>query len=94
MDTHLLESQVGGHAGVMTTEDGSLIIKPAVRQEHEFYQALQSDSALAALRPYTPNFLGTLKLEGSIDPAEKDAAEALVKLQPAMDQKDESPLNS
>lgn len=91
MDTHHLESQVGGHAGVMTTEDGSLIIKPAMLQELEFYQALQSDSALAALRPYTPNFLGTLKLQGKIDPAEKDAAEGLVKLQPAMDQKDESP---
>ncbi|KAF9032920.1 hypothetical protein BJ165DRAFT_1417549 [Panaeolus papilionaceus] len=59
-----LATQVGGHAGVMTTEDGSLLIKPAIRSEVDFYQALQQDPALSSLREFTPHFLGTLKLEG------------------------------
>ncbi|KAJ2936596.1 hypothetical protein H1R20_g500, partial [Candolleomyces eurysporus] len=61
-----LASQVGGHAGVMTTEDGSLLIKPALKRELEFYQRLQSDKdeAIATLRQFTPKFLGTLTLEG------------------------------
>lgn len=59
-----LASQVGGHAGVLTSEDGSLIIKPALPLEHKFYQSLTSDAAFASLRPFTPKFYGTLKLEG------------------------------
>jgi len=65
--THLLGSQVGGHAGVMTTEDGSLLIKPAHPAEYAFYQLLQQDPVLQSLRPYTPKFYGTLKLEGTVD---------------------------
>ncbi|KAF9055075.1 SAICAR synthase-like protein [Hymenopellis radicata] len=38
-----LASQVGGHAGVLTSEDGSLLIKPALPLEHKFYQYLTSD---------------------------------------------------
>ncbi|KAF9480849.1 SAICAR synthase-like protein [Pholiota conissans] len=87
--THALESQVGGHAGVMTTEDGSLIIKPALARELEFYQALQSHDMLAAFRPFTPKFLGVLKLQGQVDPAHGDALESLVNLQPVAEQKDE-----
>ncbi|KAF9528253.1 hypothetical protein CPB83DRAFT_854709 [Crepidotus variabilis] len=68
--TQLLASQVGGHAGVMTTEDGSLLIKPALHHELAFYQKLQQDAALASLREYTPKFLGVLKLEGQVDPAQ------------------------
>jgi len=52
-----LASQVGGHAGVETTEDGSLIIKPVRHRELQFYQSLQQDPALAALLPFTPKFL-------------------------------------
>ncbi len=59
-----LASQVGGHAGVLTSDDGSLLIKPALPLEHKFYQYLTSDPVFAPLRPFTPKFLGTLKLEG------------------------------
>ena len=57
-----LAFQVGGHAGVETTADGSLIIKPVRRHELQFYQPLQQDSTLAVLLPFTP------KLEGTVDP--------------------------
>ncbi|KIY73075.1 SAICAR synthase-like protein [Cylindrobasidium torrendii FP15055 ss-10] len=62
-----LASQVGGHAGVLTTEDGSLIIKPALPLEHKFYQSLTTDPAFATLRSYAPKFIGTLKLEGKAE---------------------------
>ncbi|CAA7260949.1 unnamed protein product [Cyclocybe aegerita] len=85
--TQRLASQVGGHAGVMTTEDGSLLIKPALPRELHFYQALQQDPALEVLREFTPKFLGTLKLEGKVDPAKTDnLAEAV--LEPAGAEKD------
>ncbi|KAK7438463.1 hypothetical protein VKT23_018076 [Stygiomarasmius scandens] len=66
---HTLESQVGGHAGVQTTEDGSLIIKPALPLEHKFYQQLTTSDDFDDLRPYVPRFYGTLKLEGEVDQA-------------------------
>ncbi|KAG6817317.1 hypothetical protein H0H87_010334 [Tephrocybe sp. NHM501043] len=65
--TKPLVSQVGGHAGVLATEDGSLVIKAALPLELEFYQKLQRGEGLEALRPFIPNFIGTLKLEGEID---------------------------
>lgn len=34
-----LSSQVGGHAGVLEAEDGSVIFKPVLPLELEFYQA-------------------------------------------------------
>ena len=64
-----LESQVGGHAGVSTTENGSLMIKAAVPTELAFYERLQIDSNLEDLRTFTPTFLGTLKLMGKVDEA-------------------------
>ncbi|KAI0034998.1 hypothetical protein K488DRAFT_44224 [Vararia minispora EC-137] len=60
-----LVNQVGGHAGVQTTEDGSLLIKPTLPLEHEFYAALAREPDLEPLRPHVPKFLGTLKLHGS-----------------------------
>jgi 1D-myo-inositol-tetrakisphosphate 5-kinase/inositol-polyphosphate multikinase len=69
-----LASQVGGHAGVLTTEDGSLVIKPALPLELQFYQALLREPALAPLHPFTPRFLGTLKLEGQVEDANDLAA--------------------
>ncbi|ESK94214.1 inositol polyphosphate multikinase [Moniliophthora roreri MCA 2997] len=66
-----LISQVGGHAGVQSTQDGSLIIKPALGLEHQFYQSLttsSSDEGLGRLRPFVPKFYGTLKLEGELVP--------------------------
>lgn len=75
--TQALSSQVGGHAGVLTTDDGSLIIKPALPVELKFYQSLASDPNFEALRPFTPNFLGTLKLEGQVDQS-KPSEEGIV----------------
>ncbi|KAG5651033.1 hypothetical protein H0H81_010161 [Sphagnurus paluster] len=68
-----LKSQVGGHAGVLTTEDGSLIIKPALPLELEFYQTVQQSEELEHLSMFLPSFIGTLTLEGEID--EKKSAE-------------------
>ncbi|KAI3619398.1 inositol polyphosphate multikinase [Moniliophthora roreri] len=82
-----LISQVGGHAGVQSTQDGSLIIKPALGLEHQFYQSLttsSSDEGLGRLRPFVPKFYGTLKLEGELVPdvnagETKEAGEVKVK---------------
>ena len=73
-----LESQVGGHAGVLTIQNGALRIKPAVPTELAFYQRLQQDSNLEDLRPFTPTFLGTLKLMGKVDEAGSAASESIV----------------
>ncbi|EKM56120.1 uncharacterized protein PHACADRAFT_145233 [Phanerochaete carnosa HHB-10118-sp] len=62
-----LKSQVGGHPGVMTSEDGSLVIKPALPVEVAFYQAVLADPSLESIRPYVPRFFGTLRLEGQVD---------------------------
>jgi 1D-myo-inositol-tetrakisphosphate 5-kinase/inositol-polyphosphate multikinase len=63
----LLVSQVGGHAGVSTSEDGSLIFKPSLAQEISFYQSVTSDPVFASLRPHIPKFYGTLRLEGKVE---------------------------
>ncbi|TFK32604.1 hypothetical protein BDQ12DRAFT_692302 [Crucibulum laeve] len=81
---HALTSQVGGHAGVLTTEDGSLLIKPALPLELTFYESLQRDEAFAPLRPFIPKFLGTLKLEGE---AKETAGEGIT-LEPVEGHKD------
>ena len=62
-----LTSQVGGHAGVSTSEDGSLLIKPALAREVSFYQRLTSDPAFTSLKPYIPRFYGTLRFEGTVE---------------------------
>ncbi|THV06890.1 SAICAR synthase-like protein [Dendrothele bispora CBS 962.96] len=76
--TRTLASQVGGHAGVQTTEDGSLIIKPALPLEHKFYLELTTSDAFAALRPYVPRFFGTLKLEGEVDETKSNTGGGIV----------------
>lgn len=44
-----LSSQVGGHAGVLSSEDGSLIIKPCLKNELEFYSSIAvSQAAISA----------------------------------------------
>lgn len=65
--TKVLTSQVGGHAGVSTLEDESLLIKPALPREIAFYEGLISNPALAGLRPYVPKFYGTLRFEGQVE---------------------------
>ncbi|KZT11162.1 SAICAR synthase-like protein [Laetiporus sulphureus 93-53] len=64
----LLPSQVGGHPGILTTEDGSLIIKSALPNEISFYQTVAVDPGFQPLRDFVPQFYGTLRLEGQIDP--------------------------
>ena len=81
-----LATQVGGHTGVLTTEDGELLIKPALPHELEFYQKLQSGGTFAALRPYVPRFIGTLKLEGELD--QDKPQDAGIALKPFSDKKD------
>jgi len=62
-----LSSQVGGHPGILATEDGSMIIKKALPLELEFYQTHALNPAFESLRPFLPKFYGTLKLEGEVD---------------------------
>ncbi|KAI0823851.1 SAICAR synthase-like protein [Trametes gibbosa] len=61
-----LESQVGGHPGVLASEDGELLIKPALPHEVAFYHSLSTDPDFAPLRPFVPKFYGTLRLEGQM----------------------------
>jgi 1D-myo-inositol-tetrakisphosphate 5-kinase/inositol-polyphosphate multikinase len=63
---HSLVSQVGGHKGVMASDDDSLIMKPALPLEIAFYQTLNSESSFASLRPFVPHFFGILRLEGEL----------------------------
>jgi 1D-myo-inositol-tetrakisphosphate 5-kinase/inositol-polyphosphate multikinase len=62
-----LDTQVGGHDGVLSSAHGSVIIKPCLPLEIEFYTALASNEALAHLRRFVPKFYGTLKLQGQMD---------------------------
>lgn len=62
-----LSSQVGGHPGVQSSEDGSLIFKPCLPAERDFYQLLVSgDERFSKLFNWTPKFYGTLRLEGKV----------------------------
>lgn len=62
-----LNTQVGGHSGVLATEDGSLLIKPALPLELQFYQTSVRDPGFAPLRHFVPKFYGTLSLQGKVD---------------------------
>ena len=56
-----LKSQVGGHPGVMSSADGSTIIKPCKLAEKAFYEAMYGapdGSAMALLRTLCPEFRG------------------------------------
>ncbi|KAI0085932.1 SAICAR synthase-like protein [Irpex rosettiformis] len=66
-DYHALASQVGGHPGVMTDSTGSVVVKPALAAEVEFYEAVHTNPIFEPLRPYVPKFLGTLSLQGQVD---------------------------
>ncbi|KAH8999161.1 hypothetical protein EDB92DRAFT_1932562 [Lactarius akahatsu] len=61
---HPLTSQVGGHKGIQTSDDGALLIKPALPHELQFYHDSLADPALASLRQWIPTYFGTLRLEG------------------------------
>jgi 1D-myo-inositol-tetrakisphosphate 5-kinase/inositol-polyphosphate multikinase len=82
--THVLKSQVGGHAnGVLTTEDDMLLIKPTLPLELQFYQTVATtvEPELDALRPFLPKFLGTLTLEGEVD-TDKPPSETSINVKP------------
>ena len=76
--TTALAAQVGGHAGVQITEDGSLLLKPALAAEVAFYQLVRDGanastvptSGLSLLLPWIPKFIGLLSLEGRIEDAD------------------------
>ena len=74
-EPHPLASQVGGHQGVTTSDDDSIVMKPALPTEVAFYQALNSDPVLAPLRPFVPQFFGTLRLEGQLIKLDGDIEE-------------------
>jgi inositol-polyphosphate multikinase len=72
-----LDTQVGGHDGLLSSADGSVIIKPCLPLEIDFYTALSSNDAFAHLLPHVPKFYGTLKLHGRMDEdGNIDAADA------------------
>ncbi|TFK18378.1 SAICAR synthase-like protein [Coprinopsis marcescibilis] len=85
----VLANQVGGHAGVMTAEDGSLIIKPCLKRELEFYRLLQNSTEdnFVKLSKFTPKFLGTLTLEGQLS---GQTAEGVVQIEPVQAAEKES----
>lgn len=67
--TRPFAAQVGGHAGVHATEDNSLLFKPAVPREIDFYQRIAAagdHDELSKLKDWIPKFLGVLKLEGQL----------------------------
>jgi 1D-myo-inositol-tetrakisphosphate 5-kinase/inositol-polyphosphate multikinase len=53
------------------------MIKPALPTELAFYERLQLDGYLEDLRPFTPTFMGTLKLMGKVDVSESTVLESL-----------------
>ncbi|KAF9228918.1 SAICAR synthase-like protein [Gyrodon lividus] len=65
-----LSQQVGGHAGVQTTEDESLLLKPALPREIAFYQLVRditdTSTGLHLLKEWIPKFFGVLSLEGKL----------------------------
>jgi inositol-polyphosphate multikinase len=80
-------TQVGGHDGITTSEDESLLIKPALPMELKFYELLNADISLEPLRPFVPKFYGSLKLsepeeegEGTLNTAASGAKGARDKL--------------
>lgn len=88
----LLASQVGGHAGISTTEDGSLLIKPALANEVRFYESLTTH--FGPLLPFVPKFFGTLRLHGSVEGTTDVQNEALKTLRDGVkEDKDELSLS-
>lgn len=52
---------------MMASEDGSLIVKPCLPSERNFYELLaQEDQRLVHIQPFVPKFYGTLKLHGEV----------------------------
>ncbi|KAI6104711.1 hypothetical protein EV401DRAFT_2016032, partial [Pisolithus croceorrhizus] len=70
--TKLLPSQVGGHAGIQTTQDGSLLFKQTLLAELEFYQLIRDgvspdiDAATVIASRLKPQLTGHKCITGSI----------------------------
>jgi 1D-myo-inositol-tetrakisphosphate 5-kinase/inositol-polyphosphate multikinase len=79
---HTLAARVGGHAGVLTSDDESLIIKPALAPELAFYQHVATAPAFAPLRNWIPAFMGTLKLHGKQEGTNKEGAPIIAPVAP------------
>lgn len=73
-----LATQVGGHPGVLVSDDGSLVIKSCLPAELAFYQELASNQTLAKLMPFTPKFFGSLKLQGQLRKAAFPSGQATI----------------
>lgn len=57
-------TQVGGHPHtIVFSPDNALVFKPTSVKEIAFYQSLNNHLALRPLLPFTPQFLGTLRLK-------------------------------
>ncbi|PVF98327.1 SAICAR synthase-like protein [Serendipita vermifera] len=61
-----LASQVGGHKGVLTSADGSQIIKPCLPSERKFYETVvggtEAHEGFARLLPLVPKYFGILEV--------------------------------
>ena len=67
MATILLASQVGGHAGVRSSADGSQIMKPCLPTERAFYEKVITNDnvqGFTLLRKHVPAFYGIHPAEG------------------------------
>ena len=87
-ETRALSTQVGGHEGVLTSDDDSLVIKPTLPLEIAFYQTINTEAAFALLRPFMPNFIGTLRLEGELIRPDGDIEQSNIRI--ASDKADKS----
>lgn len=65
-EVRTLSSRIGGHQGILTSDDDSLVMKPTLPLEIAFYQTINANPAFAPLQPFVPNFIGTLRLEGEL----------------------------
>ena len=62
------DAQVAGHASnVRASASGSVIVKPTLRREIDFYETLAHSLHPELLNTWTPKFYGTLRLEGKLD---------------------------
>ncbi|TFK46404.1 SAICAR synthase-like protein [Heliocybe sulcata] len=79
-----LSNQVGGHPGVLTVADDSLIIKPTLPGELHFYQDVLPTTEFDKLRDWIPKFVGTLTRSGETN----EAGDLVVKPEAPSDEKE------
>ncbi|TFK46382.1 SAICAR synthase-like protein [Heliocybe sulcata] len=79
-----LSNQVGGHPGVLTVADDSLIIKPTLPGELHFYQNVLPTTEFDKLRDWIPKFVGTLTRSSETN----EAGDLVVKPEAPSDEKE------